>query len=83
MPTITLSVPEDLKQEMDEFKEMNWSEVARSAIRERVAQLAILKAITSKSKLTEKEAEKFAIELGRKVNKSMHERFKKEHPRSY
>ena len=28
MPTITLSVPEDLKQEMDEFKEMNWSEVA-------------------------------------------------------
>ena len=30
MPTITLSVPEDLKQEMDEFKEMNWSEVAQS-----------------------------------------------------
>ena len=36
MPTITLSVPEDLKQEMDEFKEMNWSEVARVAIREKV-----------------------------------------------
>ena len=79
MPTITLSVPEDLKQEMDEFKEMNWSEVARAAIRERVAQLAILKSITAKSKLTEKDA----LEIGRKINKSMHERFKKEHPGSY
>jgi len=79
MSTITLSVPEDLKREMDEFKEMNWSEVARAAIRERVAQLAILKSITAKSKLTEKDA----LELGRKINKSMHERFKKEHPGSH
>ncbi len=79
MPTITLSVPEDLKHEMDEFKEMNWSEVARAAIREKVAQLAILKSITAKSRLTEKDA----LELGRKVNKSMHERFKKGHPGSY
>ncbi len=79
MPTITLSVPEDLKQEMDEFKEMNWSEVARTAIREKVSQLTILKSITAKSRLTEKDA----LELGRKINKSMHERFKKEHPGSY
>ncbi|MDP3698059.1 MAG: hypothetical protein Q8R47_00580 [Nanoarchaeota archaeon] len=79
MSTITLSVPEDLKREMDEFKEMNWSEVARAAIREKVAQLAILKSITSKSKLTEKDA----LEIGRKINKSMHERFKKEHPGPY
>ena len=79
MSTITLSIPEDLKREMDEFKEMNWSEVARAAIRERVAQLAILRSITAKSRLTEKDA----LELGRKINKSMHERFKKEHPGSY
>jgi len=79
MSTITLSIPEDLKREMEEFKEMNWSEVARAAIRERVAQLAILKSITAKSKLTEKDA----LEIGRKINKSMHERFKKEHPGSY
>ena len=79
MPTITLSVPEDLKREMDEFKEMNWSEVARAAIREKVSQLAILKAITAKSKLTEKDA----LEIGRKINKSMHDRFKKEHPGAY
>ena len=36
MPTITLSVPEDLKREMDKSKEINWSEVARSAIKTKV-----------------------------------------------
>lgn len=79
MPTITLSVPSDLKKEMDKSKFINWSEVAREAIRERVAQLAVLNAITSKSKLTEKDA----LEIGRKIKKSMHERFKKEHPGAF
>lgn len=79
MPTITLSVPEDLKQEMDEFKEMNWSEVARAAIRERVAQLAILKSITAKSKLTEKEADLLALKLGRKIRKAIHEQHVKKY----
>ena len=79
MPTITLSVPEDLKKEMDKSKFINWSEVARAAIRERVSQLKILNSIAAKSKLTEKDA----IELGRKINKSMHERFKKEHPEAF
>ncbi len=75
MPTLTLAVPEDLKKEMDETKEINWSEVARQAIKEKMAQLKILKSIAAKSKLTEKDA----LELGRKINKSMHERFVKEY----
>ena len=33
MPTITLSVPEELKHEMDQSREINWSEVARAAIK--------------------------------------------------
>jgi len=68
MPTITLSVPEELKRDMDESKEINWSEVARTAIRSKVSQLKILKTISSKSKLTEKDA----LELGRKINASLH-----------
>ncbi|MBS3142055.1 hypothetical protein J4464_01570 [Candidatus Woesearchaeota archaeon] len=68
MPTITLSVPEDLKRGMDESKEINWSEVARTAIRSKVSQLKILKTISAKSKLTEKDA----LELGRKINESLH-----------
>ena len=79
MPTITLSVPVDLKQEMDKSKFINWSEVARVAIRERVAQLRILNEIAAKSKLTEKDA----LEIGRKIKKSMHERFKKEQQRAF
>ena len=71
MPTITLSVPEDLKHEMDKTKEINWSEVARAAIKTKVSQLNILKAISAKSKLTEKDA----LELGRKINKSLHKRY--------
>ena len=72
MPTITLSVPEDIKKDMEESREINWSEVARTAIKTKVAQLKILKAITSKSKLSEKDA----IELGRKINASLHEKHK-------
>jgi len=71
MPTITLSVSEDLKRDMDESREINWSEVARTAIKSKVEQLRILKSITSKSKLTEKDA----LELGRKINKSLHKRY--------
>lgn len=71
MPTITLSVPEELKKEMDESREINWSEVARTAIRQKLAQLRILKSIAAKSKLTEKDA----LELGKKINKSLHERY--------
>ena len=71
MPIITLSIPEDLKKEMDKTKFINWSEIAREAIRERVSQLAILNAIASKSKLTDKDA----IEIGRKIKKSMWKRY--------
>lgn len=74
MATITLAVPNDLKKEMDDFKELNWSEVARTAIKEKINQLKILKSITEKSKLTEHDA----IELGRKINKSLHKRYKQD-----
>ncbi len=72
MSTITLAVPEELKKEMNEFGDINWSAVAREAIKGRLSQLKLLKLIVSKSKLTEKDA----LELGKKINKSLHERFK-------
>jgi Arc/MetJ-type ribon-helix-helix transcriptional regulator len=79
MPTITLSVPKELKEEMDKSKFINWSAVAREAIRTKVSQLKILDSIAAKSKLTEKDA----IEIGRKIKKSMHKRYKKEHSGAY
>lgn len=79
MSTITLSVPSGLKTEMDLFEDINWSAVAREAIKKRIEQLKLFKSIVSKSKLTEKDA----IELGKKINKAMHEQSKKEHPEAY
>ena len=73
MVNITLSIPEDLKKQMEDSREINWSEVARTAIKNKIAQLRILKAISSKSRLSEKEA----LELGRKINKSLHENINK------
>ena len=73
MPKITPSVPENLKKKMDKSKEINWSEVARAAIKIKVAQLKILKAISARSKITEEDA----LEIGRKINKSLHKRLAK------
>lgn len=58
---------------MDQFPEINWSEVARCAIKEKVADLTLLKEFTSKSELTEKDA----LELGRKVNKALAKRYRR------
>jgi len=71
MVSITLSVPKDLKQDMDEFKEMNWSEVARSAIKKKVIMLKTIKEFTKDSTFTEKDA----LELGRKVSKALAKRY--------
>ena len=72
MPVITLSMPDELKKQMEEFGEINWSAVAREAIKNKLSQLVLFKSIVAKSKLTEKDA----LEIGRKVNASMHKRFK-------
>ena len=70
MATLTVTVPEDFKKDMEEQKLIDWEEVAREAIRLKIAQLRILNAIAAKSKLTEQDA----LELGRKVRAGIHER---------
>jgi Arc/MetJ-type ribon-helix-helix transcriptional regulator len=71
MPTITLSIPEDLKKEMDENKFFNWSEIARSAIKEKLQQAKILREISKKSNLSEKDADMIA----KQIKKSLHKRY--------
>jgi hypothetical protein len=70
MVSITLSVPEELKVEMDEHPELNWSEIARQAIREKLAVLKKMDTLLAGSKLTEKDA----VSTGRKVNKAVAKR---------
>ena len=79
MSNITVSVPEELKSKMEELRTINWSEVAREAFSRTITlnkQFEEFKKIVSKSKLTEEDAR----ELGGKVNKSLHERYKKLYP---
>lgn len=72
MVSITLSVPQELKTEMDHHPELNWSEIARQAIREKIILLKKMDVLLSASKLTEKDA----LELGRKINISLAKRYK-------
>ena len=71
MPNITLSVPKELKDEMNTFPEMNWSEIARQAIAKRIKLLKEMDKILSKSKLTQSDA----IDLGRELNRKLAKRY--------
>lgn len=64
---ITLSVSDEVFEEMREFPEIKWSEVARHAITERIEALKFIEKMASKSKLSEADA----LELGRKVNRGI------------
>jgi len=72
MVNITLSVPEDMKKEMEKFPEMNWSEIARAAIKRRLILLKEFKEFTKDSELTEEDA----LRLGKDVNKALAKRYK-------
>ncbi|MBS3816808.1 MAG: hypothetical protein KGY76_04520 [Candidatus Thermoplasmatota archaeon] len=71
MPNMTLSVSKELKDMMDKHPEINWSEVARQSFREKLTDLEFLEEFKSRSELTEEEA----LELGKKVNESLRERY--------
>ena len=69
MANITLSIPEELKEEMNKFPEINWSEVARASIKQKIADLKFLRAFTSESEITYEEAEKLGQEVSTLLNK--------------
>ena len=71
MVSITLAVPEEMKSEMDKHPEMNWSEIARQAIREKLVILNKMNKLLSRSRMTEEDA----LELGKKVNKAVAKKF--------
>ena len=73
MTNITLAVPEDIKKEMEKFPEINWSAIAREAIKKRIILLRKFGEFTKNSEFTEEDA----IRLGREVNKSLRKRNEK------
>ncbi|NCN99320.1 hypothetical protein COU62_02220 [Candidatus Pacearchaeota archaeon CG10_big_fil_rev_8_21_14_0_10_35_219] len=73
MVNITLSVPEDIKKEMEKFPEINWSVIAREAIKRRIFLLRKFREFTKDSELTEEDT----IRLGSELNKSLRKRHEK------
>jgi hypothetical protein len=77
MPTVVLTIPKGTKEEFKEFPWVNWSEVSKETLikqKEKVKLLNELEELTKHSTLTDEDC----IELGRKVNKAIWERSKKE-----
>ena len=69
MVNITLSIPNELKQKMDTFAEINWSAVAREAFDEKIKDMEFIKNFKAKSKLTEEDALKWGAELNKNLTK--------------
>lgn len=66
MVSMTLSVAEDLKHEMDQFPEINWSAIAREAIKQRLVMLHKFREFTKDSTFTGEDA----LQFGREVSKN-------------
>ena len=70
IPSITVNVDDELKNRMEENPEINWSEVTRQAIQEKVETLDMMDELTSGSELTESDV----AEIADQINKSARDR---------
>ncbi|SFS00118.1 hypothetical protein SAMN05216559_2312 [Halomicrobium zhouii] len=60
MPTVTINVDDDLKAQMEDHSEINWSEVARNAFEEKIDDLEMMNRLTSDSELTDEDVDELA-----------------------
>ena len=65
MPNVTVSVDDALKDQMDDHPEINWSEVARQAIREKIHDLEVMEQLVEGSELTEEDIDELAAKIDR------------------
>ena len=72
MVNYTIVLSKELKDKMDEFPEINWSEVVRSSIKQKINDLTFLKQFTLNSDFSEDDA----IKLGKEVNELLYKRYK-------
>ncbi len=67
MASVSVSIPEELKQKLAAFDTVNWSAVARNAFEVEVSKLELLDKLTANSKATDKDIE----ELSRKIKRGI------------
>jgi len=71
MTNMTLSIPNNIHDEMKQFSEIKWSQVARRAIIEKIETLKLAEKLAKKSKLTKKDVSEFS----KKIKSSASKRF--------
>ncbi|HIG94170.1 MAG: hypothetical protein QT05_C0039G0012 [archaeon GW2011_AR13] len=68
MVSITLSIPEEVREQMKRFSEINWSAFVRSCIESKAKELAWKQEMLEKlNSPEEQELIKWSVELGRKA----------------
>jgi hypothetical protein len=72
MVSMTLAIPKELKKDMELYPEINWSEVARAAIKRKIQILKEMNRLLANSKLTEEDA----LYFGKKITKEVAKRFR-------
>ncbi|MDO8508141.1 MAG: hypothetical protein Q7S27_00485 [Nanoarchaeota archaeon] len=72
MGEIKIELSEELEKKLRELPHIDWSRLIAEHVQKEVYALLRLKAIASKSKLTEEDA----LKLGREINNSLHNRYK-------
>jgi len=72
MANLTLSIPNELKKMMENFPEINWSEVARDSIKKKIAHLNFIKGFQLDSEISPEDA----LILGREISKLLLKHYK-------
>jgi len=67
MTTMNVSIPTELKREMEKYKDVDWSAIARIAFQRKLDDLRFLKEFTSDSEITDEDAER----LGRDITSEL------------
>ena len=71
LPTMTLSVPQDLYTIIKKHNQIKWSEIARRAMWDYAKKMELLDQLTADSKLTEKDV----MELDKVIKKALTKRY--------
>jgi len=73
MPTVTVNVDDDLKERMEKHPEINWSEVTRQAIRNKIEKLELMDELTADSELTDEDVDEIAAKIDGSARKRIEE----------
>ena len=77
MPEVMIDLPEDLVRELEQISKLELSLVVSKLLKERLAKLARLERIVSKSGLSEEKAREIADEIDLSLSKEYDKLFRK------